>query len=858
MKCLLSLLSLLWLGTFHNNVNAQNDETIEIWVDGVCGMCKDRIEGAALATIGVRFADWDVGSKQLKITKSPEPLDINQLHANITGVGHDTELQKATEEVYQALHVCCKYRDETISTAQGPAEKNSEQSIDDKYLKGVIVEENTKGEAVPLIGANIRWLNVNEGAVSDSEGVFEIERIEGINQLVVSYIGYESDTLLIDQGGNIVITLSDAVTLAEVKVTHRRKSTSVSFIEAGNIQYLSEDEFLKAACCSLAESFETTPSIDASFTDAVTGTRKIEMLGLASPYLQITRENMPDARGLSALYGLEFTAGPWIEGIQLNTGAGSVVNGFESITGQINVELWKPDKAVPVYLNLYGNAMGRLEGNLNLNHALNEEWQTGLLLHAKSQQRESDRNDDGFLDNPLSNHLIGINRWRFKGKNGWMGQAGIKGVFISNESGQMPDLESPWIADRDINRWEGWLKVGHVFEDRPYASMGFQFSAAYHDQENDFGSRSYIADQQSIYGNFIYQSIIKDSQHQFKTGMSIQVDEYEESIKEIAESETNTYTRTEWVPGAFFEYTYGKGEAFTAVAGLRADHHNQYGLFVTPRLNLRYAINEQLVWRVSGGRGQRTASIFAENIGLFASSRTIIVESKQQDTPYGLDAEVAWNGGTTLNWEFPTGKTSALLSLSYFHTHFTNQIVVDFDEDPQSVYFYNLDGTSFSNSIQTQIDFEPIDRWTVRMAYRYNDVEIDYKKGRLQKPLVSNHRAFFNTGYATKNGWKIDGTLSWQGERRIPSTESNPSDYQLDNYSPSFFLLNGQLSKAWGDQWEIYLGGENLLDFRQENPIIASDDPFGSYFDASLVWGPVFGRNVYIGMRYRLTGEQKK
>jgi outer membrane receptor for ferrienterochelin and colicins len=849
MKNIIIILSLL-IGTgVVNEIKAQDaiqNDTLQLWVDGVCGMCQERIQNVAISTIGVRYANWDAATKMLTITRSPEPFNVNDLHQGLTSIGHDTKVMKASDEAYESLHACCKYRDEEVIKAHQPNYQEAQAS----NLNGLIVEDGRKGEQVPIVGATVYWLGDETGVLSDEEGTFQIEKSEDTKQLVISYVGYQADTIVVDRAGDVVITLSSALLLDEVTVTSRKRTTTVSFIEASSIQLLSEKELLKAACCSLAESFETTASVDASFTDAVTGTRKIEMLGLASPYLQITRENMPDVRGLSALHGLDYTAGAWIEGIQLNTGAGSVVNGFESLTGQINVELWKPETAAPLYFNAYANAMGRLEGNLNLNKSLNERVHTGLLLHTKNQQIENDRNNDGFLDNPLSTRYVGINRWKFVGKSNWRAQAGIKVVHVDDESGQLNEMESPWRATHRTNRVEAWSKTGYVFADRPYASMGLQLSGVWHDATSTYGLRPYDATQHSIYANFIYQSIIVDSRHQFKTGLSFQWDKYEEVL------DTRAFDRNESIPGAFFEYTLGKGEPFTAVAGIRGDYHNQFGFFMTPRLHLRYAFNDQIVWRVSGGRGQRTASIIAENLGMLASSRAIVIQGENRDTPYGLDAEVAWNVGTTLNWEFLIGERSALFSASYFHTRFENQIVVDYDQDPQAVYFYNLEGNSYSNSIQTQLDWELFTRFDVRMAYRLNDVQVDYLKGQLEKPLISRHRAFLNMAYETENEWKFDVTANWQSARRIPGTATNPVEFQREDYSPDFVLMNIQVTKSWGRKWEIYLGGENILNYRQDNPIIAVDDPFGSYFDASLVWGPIFGRNMYLGMRYRIEGEE--
>ena len=727
------------------------------------------------------------------------------------------------------------------------AQKNSQ------LVKGQVFELNDDGSKSPLVGANIFWLGTTKGAPSDMNGNFTLTRVSGSDLLVVSYIGYQNDTLKVDDDGFLDIQLKPDVTLEEVEVEYRRKTVEIDYLSARKSEEISEKELLKAACCNLSESFETNPSVDVSFTDAVTGTRQIQMLGLAGPYTQITRENMPDIRGLSAIYGMTYIPGTWIESIQLNKGAGSVVNGFESVAGQINVELRKPENSDKLYANLYANEGGRTEANLNWSQKVNESWSTAMLLHAKYNGIERDRNKDGFLDMPLSNQLIALNRWKYVGDNGLMIQFGVKGTYIDNSGGQVafdPDIDrgttNAWGMNLLTRRIEGWTKIGKVYIDQPWKSMGLQLSGVYHDQDSYFGLRTYDANQQSFYGNYIYQSMIGTTDHQFKTGASLQYDIYDELLEGV------DFGRTEIVPGAYFEYSYSFLDKFSAMAGLRLDHHNYYGTFLTPRLHLRYALTDQTVLRASMGRGQRTANVFAENIGVFASNRQIIVNGDGSNKPYGLDAEVAWNFGINLTQEFRLDYRDGSFSVEYYRTDFENQIVVDLDQSPQAVSFYNLDGKSFSNSFQAQLDYEIVKFVDMRIGYRWFDVNTTYSGTTLQKPLVSAHRAFLNLGYETRSDWKFDYTFNWQGEKRIPYTGSNPSDYLLEQKSPDFYMMNVQVSKSWKDRFEVYVGVENLLNYKQQNPILASDDPFGNYFDSSLVWGPIFGRNTYAGLRYRI------
>lgn len=663
----------------------------------------------------------------------------------------------------------------------------------------------------------------------------------------------QTGTPLVDSVKSDLLQQEKVVDLDEVEIRYRKKSTTISTIDPMKTEVMGESELLKAACCNLSESFETNPSVDVSFTDAVTGTRQIQLLGLAGPYSQITRENMPDARGLSAIYGLTFVPGAWIESIQLNKGAGSVVNGFESIAGQINVEIRKPETADRLFLNLYANEGGRLEANANFAHTFEGgKWSTAFLLHGKNTSISSDRNTDGFLDMPLGTHLIGLNRWKYIGPNGLRLQFGLKATHSDNVGGQIDFVpgDGPgsnlWGMELNLKRLEAWAKLGKVFADKPWQSLGLQVSGSGHKQDSYFGRNEYVGEQQSFYANFLFQSIIGNTNHTFKTGASFQYDKYQELLN------NTQYDRQEVVPGAYVEYAYNFLTRFGLVAGLRGDYHNLFGAFVTPRLHMRYALTDNAVLRASAGRGQRTASILSENNGLLASSRQWLILGQDPDKPYGLEPEVAWNFGLNLTQNFQLDYRDGIVSFDFYRTHFINQIVVDLDQNPQQVAFYNLDGSSYSNSFQAQVDYELIKRLDFRVAYRWYDVKTTYNGTLLEKPLVASHRAFVNLAYQTRNHWNIDFTLNWQGSKRLPFTGSNPVAFQLPERSPDFILINAQVSKTWREKFDVYAGIENLLNFRQTNPILSSDQPFSSYFDSTLIWGPVFGRNTYLGLRYRL------
>jgi outer membrane receptor for ferrienterochelin and colicin len=516
------------------------------------------------------------------------------------------------------------------------------------------------------------------------------------------------------------------------------------------------------------------------------------------------------------------------------------------MTGQINVDLFKPESEEKLYFNAYANEGGRYEGNLTFNAPVSDNVSTAFLLHGSQRTRLIDRNEDGFLDMPLTDQLIVANRWKFYGNNGWTGQAGIKITTNESEAGQIAFYENEnandWSSKVGSDRIELWAKTGVLFNENR-SSIGIQLSALTHDLDTRFGRRLYDGNQKSFYSNLIFQSLIGESGSDIKMGATFTHDNFDEQFTE------SEYNRSETVPGVFAEYTYMQEERWTIVGGLRYDRHNIYGGFITPRAHIRYAPTEKTVFRISAGRGQRTPSIFAENIGALASSRSFIIANDENaaNKPYGLDAEVSWNFGINYQQEFEIAGRRASLGIDYFRTEFTNQIVVDYFEKFNELHFYNLQGDSYSNSLQFLMEMEPIEKVNLRAAYRLNDVKTDYLSGQSENPLIARHRAFVNLAYQTENNWSFDYTFNVLGSKKIPDTRIRPGAN-----SPSYSMSNAQMSKLWNNTFEIYLGVENLFNYRQGNPINSAENPFSDDFDASLIWGPIFGRNVYMGVRYKI------
>jgi outer membrane cobalamin receptor len=695
-----------------------------------------------------------------------------------------------------------------------------------------------------LPGANIYWKTQQKGTTTDVNGSFSLAFPDQLpDHMIVSSAGFEPDTFYFEKAADTTLRIQlNSLTLKEVVIREKGDAITISSIDPINVQKITTTELRKAACCNLSESFETNASVDVSYTDAVSGAKQIQMLGLDGIYTQILSENVPLIRGLSSSYGLSYTPGTWIQSIAVTKGAGSVVNGYESITGQLQIELIEPAETEKLMVNTYANSQGRYEGNVHVGYKPKKNHSSVLLAHYSTQTMSVDNNGDSFLDMPMTNQANVMNRWTFEKPEKYCIQLGFKVLAEDREGGQIPEKMHETIPGHysiKINnrQAEFFSKTGFMFP-QPYKSLGIITSLRWHERNSLFGIRSYQGIQQSIYLNSIYETIISDTRHKIRTGASFIGDIYDEQFM------TNTFDRTELVPGVFGEYTFSDGEKVSVVTGMRFDHHNLYGMFYTPRVHFKYNIAKKTIFRLSAGKGYRTANVFVENSQAFASSRVIVINEK-------FRPEEAWNGGITITQRYKIGEREGSINFDAYRTEFINQVVTDL-EDPRKVEFYNLDGVSYSNSYQLEVNHEIIERLDLRVAGKIYDVKTEYKSGLQKKPLVPAQRALMNIAYATLyDKWKFDYTVKWTGVSRIPNTIGNPTAYQVSSESPEFFYHSAQVTRAF-KYFEVYLGMENISNYTQKSPILASGEPFGQYFDASLIWGPVSERMVYAGFRYSI------
>jgi outer membrane cobalamin receptor len=727
-------------------------------------------------------------------------------------------------------------------------------NIVNAQIKGLI-QGADGSQKKPLYGAKIKLLQAKTGTVSREDGTFELVLPKELpDTLVISAFGYNPDTLIVSKKDRFtalnVILYSDKL-LPEILIEFRKNGHSISRLKTLHVEELTAIELRKAACCNLSESFETNASVDVNITDAVSGAKKIQMMGLDGVYTQIQMENIPYLRGLESAFGLSSLSGTWIESIQITKGTGNVVNGYESMAGLVNLELKKPDEMEKIYLNVYQNIFGRSEFNFNKGIILNPKWSTGFLVHVSSTYGNIDRNKDAFRDLPTGDNTAFMNRWAYKGKK-MEAQFGInfyrdrkvggQTSFFRNEENQVDTINyGVLINSKHIDIYG---KTG-FFGKRPMQSLGIVYNIKHQEIDGFFGLKTFSGLEKRGYINVIYDDIIGTSDHTIKIGTSFV------AIDISQQADTLSQKRMELVPGIFAEYTY-TGRRLTGVFGSRYDYHSIFGGQFSPRVHLKYLLSEMTDLRFTAGKGWRVPNFIIDNISLLASS-------KQWIAPSETKPEISWNIGGSLVHEMKILERKATISLDFYHTRFENQLIIDRDDAINAIIFSNLKNSSFSNSFQTEFSFSLIKNLDIRLAYKFLDVESKYGNEMRQQVMIPRHRGFLNLAYRSRNKrWEYDFTCSIFSPSRLPIQRDMTNDTLLisDMKSRMYPMINAQITHVY-KKFDFYIGGENLTNSVQKNPIIDAANPFGSKFDATNIFMPITGINIYVGIRYAIAKTKK-
>lgn len=735
----------------------------------------------------------------------------------------------------------------------------------ESHVLGVVLTLNTEGERKAVPFATVYWLESGTYVDCDGDGKFRIARDDGRDRtLVTAALGYRRDTMAVADDVDYVEVflrsdseLDEAVVVARSDANYLLRSSSV------RTEVISSAGLNKMACCNLAESFENSASVSVGYSDAVTGARQIRLLGLSGIYTAMLDENRPVMRGLAAPFGLSYIPGQWLESIQIAKGPSSVINGVEAISGQINVEHRKPTDEKPLFLNAFVNSMLMGEFNAASSLQIGSKWSTVLMAHASHSFMDHDMNGDGFRDEPRTTHLNIANRWLYYDESGVQVRFGIKALYDSRIGGQMSfgrhqvdslrTMNVPWgtsITNQGVN---GYLKVGVPLNADNSRNIAVVADYTYHQFDSYFGLKSFFGKQNSGFLNIMYQDIPNDS-HRFTFGVRDFFDGYVQILHDgyvdpLSSSGQAVFTdfdlsRRENSLGVYGEYTYTLGEKFSLVADLSLDWNNLYGLFLSPRANIKWAPADWLVIRASGGRGTRSPNAVVDNLGMMSTGRRIDIASD-------LGMESAWTYGGNVTFYIPMGyEDNSYLSFDYFRSDFTSQIIVDQEYDWSAVSIYNLEGPSYTNTWQVDFSVEPFERFTVLATFRYTDSKVWLRdRGLVERPLVSRYKGVLNLQYATRmNIWTFDFTAQLNGPSRLPDFAVAPGESGM---SPVYPVLFAQITRKFKGV-DLYVGVENITNYRQKHPVISAEDPWSPDFNASVIWGPLAGVTAYAGVRFTL------
>ena len=664
----------------------------------------------------------------------------------------------------------------------------------------------------------------------------------------------------IDEHGHAVDTTGiygeRADSLDAAVFTSRQAGNFLSKGKEIRTEVISAAGLCKMACCNLAESFENSASVTVGYSDAVTGARQIRLLGLSGVYTQMLDETRPVMRGLASPFGLSYVPGQWLESIQIAKGSSSVINGVECMTGQINMEHRKPTDEKPLFLNAAVMSDTKMDFNIASSLQMGYKWSTVILGHVSGNIESHDMNNDGFLDEPNMLQFNLSNRWLYQADNGVQVRFGVRAIQDNRKGGQLSSIENPWETDILNRSLNGYLKVGVPLNEDNSQNIALIADYSYQDMDSFFGMTDYVAGQHSAFANLLYQNVINDS-HRFTLGLNGTFDRYDENFYRLVSVGSLQYNGITDLAnaGVFGEYTFHAGETFTAIAGLRGDWFYGEGFKVSPRVTLKYMPVEEIVIRANGGRGLRYSTPLVDNIGVLSTGKMFTGSYKEHIL------EDAWTVGGNITYYLPFGASSnTYLSFDYFRTQFAQQMVVDYEQDPTKIDFYALgDRQSFTDNYQIDFSVDPVERFNITATFRYTNARIELKgsEAPVEKPMTSRFKGVLNLQYATHlNKWIFDFTASLNGSCRVYDFMKDMKDADgnllyKNGRTPVYPMLYAQVTRRFKG-WDVYVGAENLTNFRQKDAIIGAANPYQASFDASCVWGPLMGIKAHVGFRFTL------
>ncbi len=710
---------------------------------------------------------------------------------------------------------------------------------------------NIFGEA--LEGATIYWVKAELGTSTAPDGSYVIDRstVEQ-DSLIFSYVGFKDEKIYPGTLDHWEIQLLEDNNLAQIDITAKKQATS--YVDGPyKVEGIGVREIERAACCSLAGCFSTNASVQSVTTNIVADTKELQILGLSGVYNQVLVDGVPLIQGMSLPLGSGSYPGTQLDQIFVSKGAGSVLQGPQGISGQINIITKKADDNPRLFLNAFANSFGESQYNANI-IIKKPRWNHLLSIHNTQPAGIRDINDDGFRDIPANERFSILNKFSFNQNQDAKFKSEISfRYWTEKRTGGHIDFDPNQAFSGtnygqiiNVDHIDATVKMNYSLGDN--SAITLTQSGFYQEQDNIYGLRSYEGTQLNLNTNLFADYFFGENDHNLKVGISNIHNDIDQLLTTKIPGEAfdllDHYDHFDNIYGAFAETIWNQ-DIFTIILGLRTDHFGEFGWKTSPRMLIRAEVNESTDIRFSIGKGYRKAYPLAERGQLLSNNRRLIIDPQ-------LAPEEAINIGVNAVYKHTFSFANMTLAADAYHTLFQNQIFPNYERSATKIYLYNFYGNSVSNSFQIENKWEFNNNIDFKWAYNYLDVYLIQAQEKIDLPFTTNHKWLANASWSTdRDDWQIDLTYSYTGSKILPSMSDFPEELQRDSHAPSFNILNTQLTKRW-ENIEVYGGAENIFNFFQEDPIVSANDPFGTYFDTSFTWGPTKGREFYLGLRYSM------
>lgn len=725
----------------------------------------------------------------------------------------------------------------------------------------------------PLPFANV-YVNDNEGTVTDEHGDFKLEGLEvGKVILTASFVGYKTKTqevaLKVGKQTRINIHLEPSSELDEVVVTGTLKE--MSRLEGSvPVEVYTPHYFKRNPTPNMYEAMQNVNGVRPQLNCNVCNTGDIHINGLEGPYTMVLIDGMPIVSGLSSVYGLSGIPNSMIERIEIVKGPASSLYGSEAVGGLINVITKKPLNAPLLTADVYATSWAEVNADVGFKLNLRNKASVLTGVNYYNYSNPIDNNGDNFTDVTLQDRVSVFQKWSVLRKDNRVFNIAGRYLYEDRWGGEMqwtPEFrggDSLYGESIYTSRWE---LLGN-YQLPTKEKLMLSVSANQHKQNSFYGNTAYMADQRIGFAQLTWDK--KLGRHDLLTGAAMRYTYYDDNTPATADSLMNA-PNTIWLPGVFVQDEVALNEKHKALVGLRYDYNSAHGNIWTPRAAYKWSVNRKNTFRLNAGTGYRVVNLFTEEHAALTGARQVVIVDD-------LAPERSYNANLNYIRKF-YGKGGSYLGLdaTAWYTYFTNQILPDYDTDPNQIIYDNLGGYAVTRGVSLNLDFEVFGGLRAMAGATYLDVfavetNAEGEQERWRPILTERWTGTWSASYRIQRiHTTVDYTGNLYGPMRLPVLgEFDPRNA----YSPWWSIQNVQLTYGKeGKRWEFYGGVKNLLDFtppsnsiaRPHDPfdrnvqfdesgdvIATAQNPYALTFDPSYVYAPNQGRRFFAGVRFKM------